>query len=77
MKQLILKTTLKHIKAREIRSSYQTNLITFCDETAGLVDEGREVDVVCLDFSKVCGTVFHKIITGEQWNYQLGKQTVR
>lgn len=29
------------------------NLIDFCSEMTGLVDEGKTVDIVCLDFSEV------------------------
>lgn len=30
-----------------------------------LVDEGKAVDVVCLDFSKSLGTVAHSILLGK------------
>jgi len=29
-----------------------TTLEVFCDATIAIVDEGKEVDIVCLDFSK-------------------------
>ena len=38
-----------------------TNLI-FCDLVSRLVDEGKAVDVVYLDFSKVFDTVSHSIL---------------
>ncbi|KAK4826839.1 hypothetical protein QYF61_011647 [Mycteria americana] len=51
---------MRHMKDKKvIRSSQRgftkgksclTNLIIFCDEMTGLVDEGRAVDTVCLDF---------------------------
>jgi len=33
------------------------NLISFCDEVAGLVDEGRRVDVIYLNFIKAFDAV--------------------
>ncbi|KAK4828278.1 hypothetical protein QYF61_024944 [Mycteria americana] len=39
-----------------------TNLISFCDKVTHLVDEGKAVDVVYLDFSKAFDTVSHSIL---------------
>ncbi|GAB0187434.1 mitochondrial enolase superfamily member 1 [Grus japonensis] len=39
-----------------------TNLISFCDQVTCLVDEGKAVDVVYLDFSKAFNTVSHSIL---------------
>ena len=42
-----------------------TNLISFYDWVTRLVDEGRAVDVVYLDFSKVFDMVSHSILVGK------------
>ena len=42
--------------------SYFTDLISFCDLVTRLVDEGKAVDVVYLDFSKAFDTVSHSIL---------------
>ena len=38
------------------------NLISFYDKVTHLVDEGKVVDVVYLDFSKIFDTVSHSIL---------------
>lgn len=42
-----------------------------------LVDEGREVDIVCLDFSKASDAFSHSILTEEMMQYGMNEQTVK
>ncbi|PKU40704.1 rna-directed dna polymerase from mobile element jockey- hypothetical protein [Limosa lapponica baueri] len=72
MEQLILETIFRHNKDKKsIRSSQHgfikeksclTALINLYDEMTGLVDKGRAVDNVYLDFSKAFDTVSRKIL---------------
>jgi len=39
-----------------------TNLISFYDQATCLVDEGKAVDVIYVDFSKAFDTVSHSIL---------------
>jgi len=39
-----------------------TNLISFCEKVTHLMDEGKAVDVVYLDFSKAFDTNSHNIL---------------
>ncbi|XP_068775232.1 uncharacterized protein [Struthio camelus] len=74
MEQLIVEVLTKHVEDKKvIRSSQQrftkgksclTSRIAFSDGLTGGVDEGRAVDVVCLDFSKALDTVSHHILLG-------------
>jgi len=59
MEQPILETILRHIKDKKITrssqeftkgKSYLTNLRNFYEEMTGIVDKGRAVDIICLDF---------------------------
>ncbi|KAJ7411271.1 hypothetical protein BTVI_50499 [Pitangus sulphuratus] len=71
MEQLILETVSRQMKAKKaIRNSQHgftkgksclTNLINFCDEMTGPVDEGKAVDFY-LDFMKTFNSVSHSIL---------------
>lgn len=62
MEHLILEDISKQIKGKKVNKRSQhgfrkgllllINLIDFHNQTIGLLDEGRAVDVFCLDFSK-------------------------
>ena len=72
MEQLILETIFRHNKDKKIIRSSQhgfikaksclTALINLYNEMTGLVDEGRAVGIVYLDFSKAFETVSHKTL---------------
>jgi len=85
--QLILDIIFKKVdKKNVIRSSRHgfikgissfTILITFYDGMTGWVDEGRAVDVVCLDFRKAFDTISHNILIGKLRKCGLDNWTVR
>jgi len=70
--RFILSVLTRHVKDNQgIRPSQRgfvqcrsclTNLISFYDQVTHLVDEGKAVDVVYLDFSKAFDTVPHSIL---------------
>ena len=72
MEQIVLREITRHMQVnRGIRPSQHgftkgrsclTNLIYFYDPVTRLVDEGKAVDVVYLDFSKAFDTVSHSIL---------------
>jgi len=72
MERFILSALTRHVKGNQgIRPSQHrfikgrsclTNLISFYDQVACLVDEGKTVDVVYLDFHKAFDTVSHSIL---------------
>jgi len=75
MEQLILDIVSRHTKdKRVIRGSHHgftkgksclTNLITFYEDIAGWIDDGKAVDMVYLDFSKAFDIISHSILTAK------------
>ncbi|KAK4811175.1 hypothetical protein QYF61_019806 [Mycteria americana] len=72
MEQIILSALTRHVENNQgIKPSQHgfrkgrsclTNLISFYDKVTRLVDEGKAVDVVYLDFSKAFDTISHSIL---------------
>ncbi|KAK4814759.1 hypothetical protein QYF61_026736 [Mycteria americana] len=72
MEQIILSAITRHVENNQgIKPSQHgfrkgrsclTNLISFYDKVTHLVDEGKAVDIVYLDFSKAFDTVSHSIL---------------
>ncbi|KAK4816876.1 LOW QUALITY PROTEIN: hypothetical protein QYF61_024518 [Mycteria americana] len=72
MEQIILSAITQHLEDNQgIKPSQHgfrkgrsclTNLISFCNKVTRLMDEGKAVDVVYLDFSKAFDTISHSIL---------------
>ncbi|CAM4525236.1 unnamed protein product [Caretta caretta] len=87
MEQVLKESIWKHLEERKVIRNSQhgftkgksclTNLIAFYDEITGSVDEGKEVDVFFLDFSKAFDTIFNLLATILWEKYGLDEWTIK
>ncbi|KAK4815701.1 hypothetical protein QYF61_006684 [Mycteria americana] len=86
MEKVILRVTEKHLRSKAVighshrgftrGKSCLTNLVSFYDKVTHLVDQGKPVDVVGLDFSKAFDAASHSILLDRMSSTQLGKSII-
>ncbi|KAK4826106.1 LOW QUALITY PROTEIN: hypothetical protein QYF61_005244 [Mycteria americana] len=86
MEQIVLSAITWHLEDNQVMRPSQhgfmkgrsclTNLIFFYDKVNHLVDEGRAVDAVYLDFNKAFDTISHSILLGKLAAYGLDRCTL-
>ncbi|GAB0209228.1 hypothetical protein GRJ2_003388500 [Grus japonensis] len=87
MEQIILSAIMWHVQDNQVIRPSQhgfvkgrsclTNLISFYDKVTLLVDEGKAVDVVYLDFNKAFDIVSHSILLENLAAHGLDGRTLR